>query len=179
MRYSSSSRKRLQYVHICLLVSISRFYGTWNSIKPPSAIGTHRISWEEWRPLVVVVRIRYYISKARFDGPERRRRGLASQRSRSYRHNVSRRGMNISRPRSPRVAVLSRSEPSDFTRPAAAIGEIEFALLKTRAASCLKVERPIVIICRVPSRDSRASHDWTRIDSHDIRNPIKTYAQDC
>lgn len=45
MRYSSSSRKRLQYVHICLLVSISRFYGTWNSIKPPIAIGTHRISW--------------------------------------------------------------------------------------------------------------------------------------
>lgn len=35
--------------------------------------------------------------------------------------------MNISRPRSPRVAVLGRSESSDFTRPTAAIGEIEFA----------------------------------------------------
>ncbi|KYN01234.1 hypothetical protein ALC62_07853 [Cyphomyrmex costatus] len=30
-----------------------------------------RISREEWRPLVAVVRVRYYISKARFDGPER------------------------------------------------------------------------------------------------------------
>lgn len=30
-----------------------------------------RISQEEWRPLVAVVRVRYYISKARFDGPER------------------------------------------------------------------------------------------------------------
>lgn len=33
-----------------------------------------RISREEWRPLVAVVRVRYYISKARFDGPERERR---------------------------------------------------------------------------------------------------------
>lgn len=32
-----------------------------------------RISREEWRPLVAVVRVRYYISKARFDGPERAR----------------------------------------------------------------------------------------------------------
>jgi len=30
-----------------------------------------RISREEWRPLVAVVRVRYYISKAQFDGPER------------------------------------------------------------------------------------------------------------
>ncbi|CAL1687286.1 unnamed protein product [Lasius platythorax] len=47
-------------------------------------------------------------------------------------------GMNISRPRSPRVAVLSRSEPSDFTRPAAAIGEIEFAsIVKETRTACL------------------------------------------
>lgn len=58
-----------------------------------------RISREEWRPLVAVVRVRYYISKARFDGPEREK--VTTQRSRSSRppYNVSR-GMNISRPRS-------------------------------------------------------------------------------
>lgn len=47
-----------------------------------SLVHIARISREEWRPLVAVVRVRYYISKVRFDGPERGEE-ITIQRSRS------------------------------------------------------------------------------------------------
>lgn len=107
-----------------------------------SLVHIARISREEWRPLVAVERVRYYISKARFDGPEREK--ITTQRSRSSRppHNVSR-GMNISRPRSS-MSCGSLLSPPPFPPSFRAIEfyeigtierEIEFAIasVKTRA----------------------------------------------
>lgn len=169
MRYSSSSRKRLQYVHICLLVSISRFYGTWNSIKLPSAIGTHRISREEWRAVSgrCTCTLLHLESAIRWSGTEER---VANQRSRSYRHNVSRE-VRISQDRDPRELRFS-SVPSHRIlryrqRRSARLNSR--ALLKTlvRLSSCSKAGVAPVVPASFESESIQQ-----RYEASGIRNPI-------
>ena len=85
-----------------------------------------RISREEWWPLVAVEHVRYYISKARFDGLEREE--VTIQREPIF----STAAQCISRYEYLKIAIIHelrflRSEPSNFTRLAGTIGEIEFA----------------------------------------------------